>query len=260
MKRSQIGNSLVALAVCGMVATPLAANSASGLRHLVGQNYGTVYSEMRDRGFVHIEDHTDSYKNTHTYWWNNERDDCVHIAVYRGNVVDLDDAKDKDCNKGGGGDAAAAVGVVAGVALLGALLSKKHHKKGKEYDEQGTAEFERGFRDGLHNAQYHNYGRTDAYSEGYEAGVEQRDANLSHHKGHGGYRQTVQFKDLNGARASGLDSALQSRGFRNVDGFKSNNASYTIWWRSQSRQCLQAMVVEGRVDDIRDIRTHPKCR
>jgi hypothetical protein len=261
MTTGKIGHGFMALAVCGMAITPAAAKSARDLQYIEGQNYGTAYNQMRDRGFVHIEDHSDNDGRTHTYWWNNDRDDCVHVEVRRGNVTEVSDAKDRDCNKGGGGgNAAAAVGVVAGVALLGALLSKKHHKKDKEYDEQGTAEFERGFRDGLHHAQYHNYNRSDAYSSGYEAGSEQRDANLRHHKGYAGYRQTVQFKDLDGDRARSADTALQNRGFRNVDGFKSNSAAYTIWYRGQSSQCLQMMVVNGRVDDIRDIRTHPKCR
>ncbi|MBY6217348.1 hypothetical protein [Qipengyuania aquimaris] len=261
MKHGRIGSSLVFLAATGMVVTPAMANSARDLRYIEGQNYGTAYNQLRDRGFSHIEDHSDNDGRTHTYWWNEDRKDCVHVEVRRGNVSDVSDAKNSDCNKGGGGgDAAAAVGVIAGVALLGALLSKKHHKKGKEYDDRGTAEFERGYRDGLHHTQYHNYNRTDAYSEGYEAGSEQRSANLRHHKGYAGYRQTVQFKDLDGDRARSADSALQSRGFRNVDGFKSNSAAYTIWYRSQSNQCLQMMVVNGRVDDIRDIRTHPQCR
>lgn len=262
MKHSRISSSLVFMAVAGLVVTPAMARDAAQMRDIIGRDSDDATRMIKDRGYTYIEGNHDQYRNKHTYWWNDRRDSCIHVISYRSEIRNVADAEDKDCNQGGGGggNAAAVVGVLAGAALLGALLHKKHHKKGKEYNEEQTIEFERGFRDGLHNAPYHNYNRDDAYSDGYTAGNEQREANLEHHKGYGGYTQTVQFKDLDGVRAAGADSQLQSRGFRNVDGFKSGTAAYTIWYRGQSSQCLQMMVVDGRVEDIRDIQRHPKCR
>ena len=60
--------------------------------------------------------------------------------------------------------------------------------------------------------------------------------------------------------AAGADGELTRRGFKNVDGFKSGNTAYTIWSRRDTHQCVQMTVAEGRVEDVRDIGTHPKCR
>lgn len=76
-----------------------------------------------------------------------------------------------------------------------------------------------------------------------------------------GGSETVNFSDLVGAKAAGVDSELQSRGFRSVDGFQSgSNGKGTIWWNDRTRQCLQMITVNGRADSITDIQTHPRCR
>jgi hypothetical protein len=171
----------------------------------------------------------------------------------------INDAKDSDCGHSGG-DAAVA-GIVAGAVLLGALLShKSHHTDGKDYNAQQTAEFDRGYKDGLYNASYHNYSRSDAYAHGYQAGVDERHANLSHHHQRGGYAEVAAYKDLQGARAASAMDELHHRGFRQVDNFTSGNTRYSIQWRAASRQCLQATIADGHIYDIRDIQTHPNCR
>lgn len=70
----------------------------------------------------------------------------------------------------------------------------------------------------------------------------------------------VKFDDLVGARAAGALDDLARRGFSSVDSFQSGNGSGTIWWNRSTRQCLQAITVEGRIDSLMDIKTHPKCR
>lgn len=76
--------------------------------------------------------------------------------------------------------------------------------------------------------------------------------------GNSGYYQD--FSDLNGARAASADNAMRQRGFRNVDGFRSGSTAYSIWYRYESRQCVQMAVADGRVQNIVDIQTHPSCR
>jgi len=64
-----------------------------------------------------------------------------------------------------------------------------------------------------------------------------------------------------GAKAAGVETDLQSRGFRNVDGFGSgSNGRGTVWWNSRTRQCLQMITVDGRADSITDIQTSDNCR
>jgi hypothetical protein len=72
---------------------------------------------------------------------------------------------------------------------------------------------------------------------------------------------SVDVSDLVGAKAAGVQSDLESRGFRNVDSFESgNNAKGTIWWNGRTRQCLQMITADGRADSITDIQTHARCR
>jgi hypothetical protein len=71
----------------------------------------------------------------------------------------------------------------------------------------------------------------------------------------------VKLDDLQGARAAGALDEMERRGFRNVDGFQSGaNGSGTVWWNGATRQCMQLITVDGRIDSVTDIKTHPKCR
>ncbi|WP_343343751.1 hypothetical protein WJT74_08670 [Sphingomicrobium sp. XHP0239] len=180
-----------------------------------------------------------------------------------GEYVSINDATRKDCHRSEGGDVGTALAVAGGAALIGALLSgghKKHHHEDNNHlsDRQAEADYERGHSDGLHNAPYHNSGRSDAYTAGYQSGVDERSRNTAYHSGRGGY-SAASWQDLVGARASAIDQ-LGNRGFRQVDNFVSGNARYSIWWRGDSRQCLQVITADGRLENITDIQTHPRCR
>ncbi|MFL0357396.1 hypothetical protein ACI5KX_13060 [Erythrobacter sp. GH1-10] len=251
-----------AAAVAALAATPVLAEKARQLQDINGMDVYGAERALIDRGFKSISSHRNTQGYVYSYWWDKADDKCVLVEVYeRSNRVEsIKDASDQDCGQHKG-DAAVAVGAIAATALLGALLSggKSHHKEGRDYDRDQTAEFDRGYTDGLHNAPYHNYSRSDAYSHGYEKGTDERQANLRHHKGRGGYVQTVQFNDLRNARASGGMSELEQRGFRQVDNFTSGNTRYSIQYHPSTRQCLQVTIADGRFYDIRDIRTHPKC-
>ncbi|MBX7514592.1 hypothetical protein K3179_08560 [Qipengyuania sp. GH38] len=249
-------------ALAAMTAVPVLAEKASELTYINGSYGRDAEGQLRERGFAHISTHKNDMGYVYSYWWDEADDDCVNVEVYNGRVESITDASDQDCGHHKG-NAGAAVAAVAGAAILGALLSHKshHHEDDKHHDDrEAEAQYERGYQDGLHNASYHNYDRSDAYSSGYSAGVSERNANLSHHQGHGGYRQTAQIADLKDARAAGGMSELESRGFRQVDNFTSGNTRYSIQWRPQSRQCVQVTIADGRFYDIRDIGQHPKCR
>ena len=250
--------------VTAMIATPVLAEKANRLTDINGMFASDAETELRSRGFEYVSTHNSS-GFTYSYWWDEGIDDCVIVEARDGQVLTINDATDQDCGHHKGDDAAAAIGVAAGAAILGGLLShKSHHREGKEYDETQTAEVERGYRDGLHNASYHNYNRDDAYSHGYSKGVEERDANLRHHNsrhhGRGGYTPVAQFADLKNARAAGGMDTLQQRGFRQVDNFTSGNTRYSIQWQPNTRQCVQVTIADGRFYDLSDIGQHPKCR
>lgn len=249
-------------AATAMIATPVFAEKANQLIDINGTHGRDAEYQLQSRGFSHVSTNKNSMGYVYSYWWNQGDDNCVNVEVYDGRVESITDATDQDCGHHKG-NAAAAAGAVAGAALLGALLSHKshHHEDGQHSaDQKAEADYERGYTDGLHNASYHNYDRSDAYSSGYTAGVDERSANLSHHHGRGGYAQVAQFKDLQGARAAGGMEELSRRGFEQVDNFTSGNARYSIQWRAESHQCLQVIVADGHLEDLRDIGRNPNCR
>ena len=244
-----------------MAATPAIADPASSLTFLNGMNAAQAEDTIHDRGFKHISSRNTAYGFTNSYWWDKDDRSCVVLEERDGMVMTVNDAPAQDCGhtKDGSGGAVAAV---AGAAILGALLSHKsdHHDNGKHHDNRDDERaYERGFTDGLHNASYHNYERSNAYSDGYSAGVQQREANLRHHYGRGGYHAAARYDDLIGERARRSDE-LDRRGFRQVDNFTSGNTRYSIRYNRDTRQCIQATIADGRIYDIRDIGRHPNCR
>ncbi|UZJ40586.1 hypothetical protein OO006_09475 [Prosthecochloris sp. SCSIO W1101] len=86
----------------------------------------------------------------------------------------------------GDGAEEAAVAAVAAAAILGvAALSHHdgHYPDGVRYENsRDKAEFERGYRDGLHNAVRNNYNNTKAYRHGYKSGLDERDIRISHNQ------------------------------------------------------------------------------
>lgn len=72
----------------------------------------------------------------------------------------------------------------AALAILGiaALAHAKHHYTGGYAPADGveTAEFERGYRDGVHGYPYWQNSQTRAYAEGYQAGDKERENSMAH--------------------------------------------------------------------------------
>lgn len=259
-RRNRAARLLATAVSAALVATPALAEKANRLTDINGSRGSSAENMLQQRGFKYITGNKNSMGYVYSYWWHGGDRNCVQVEVYNGLVETINDAKDSDCGHSGG-SGAGAVAAVAGLAILGAALaSKSHHQQGKSYDDRQSGEFDRGYKDGLYNAAYHNYSRSDAYSHGYEVGVDERNANLGHHHNRGGYAQVAQYKDLQGARAAGAMDELSRRGFTQVDNFASGNARYSIQWRGESRQCLQAIVADGHIEDIRDIQQHPNCR
>jgi hypothetical protein len=262
MKSSFIAKFLTTAACASLVATPAMAEKADRLTTLNGLQADGAESALRSRGFTFIDSHRNSMGYVYSYWWDHQDENCVQVEVYRNTVETIQDAQNSDCNQSnGGGNTAAAVGAVAGLAILGGLLaSRSHHRGDNEYSDQDQRRFDNGYQDGLHNAAYHNKHDSDAYARGYEAGVDERNANMGTHHNRGGYVQTVDFHDLEGARAAGAMDEMERRGFQQVDNFTSGNTRYSIQWRRASSQCVQMTIADGHIYDMRDIGQHPECR
>lgn len=230
-----LSRALAIAAVCAMTSAPVMAEKARTLTDLYGARANTAEGALQSRGFRHVSTHKSMSGHVNSYWWDGGDDDCITVEVLDGRVTQITDASDQDCGHHKG-SAAAAAGAVAGAALLGAIFShKSHHKEGKTYDRGQTNDFDRGYSDGLHNAAYHNYNRSDAYSHGYERGVDERQANLRHHQRRGGYSENCPadlrgneceyYKD--GYRAGASDgSAGMSMAYERHDGYDSRFEPY----------------------------------
>lgn len=249
-----------------LIATPIAvsAKSADNLRDLIGARGSSGEMELSRRGFVVTDGHKGA-GSSYTYWWNGVKRDCVMVRTANGRYASISDVSAADCNQQSHHGSGAAVAVGVGALLGAALLAHKsgHHDDQQHMSDQAAeAEYERGYRDGLHGQDYHNYNRNDAYAGGYRSGVDQRGRETDYrHSGAAGYSPSVNISDLVGARAAGADSALRSRGFLDVDNFESGrDGAGVIWWNNRTRQCVQVITVDGHIDSAVDIGQHPRCR
>lgn len=253
---------------------PSVAALASPVTDLEGARAAGALEDMDRRGYVQ----TSSYRadgGSYTYWWNRDTKSCVRLLTRDGRIAATKTSMAEDCGQrsaGGGssGGSNAAAAAIAGAAILAgvaALSHKSHHRSDEEYgDSQSYAEFERGHRDGLLAHSFADYNNSRQYRDGYQSGVNERGYQSGYRgdqRGSGGGRTVtpVYVDDLQGARAAGALSDLEARGFRSVDNFQSgSNGAGTVWWNGRTRQCVQVITVDGHIDSVSDIGTHPRCR
>jgi hypothetical protein len=222
---------------------PARADTPGSVRDLVGARAAGGESSLESRGFHYV---TGSTKNNRkfNYYWNGSSKQCLRVVTYDGRFETITLTGNSDCNqRGNDGDKAAAIAIGAAAILgIAALASKSHHRDDKYQDERSTAEFERGYRDGLYNHAYHNYGRSDAYSHGFEEGVRERSQESNYrpgnHHNYGGYSGYANVNDLEGRRREDAVSEINRRGFAMRDNKKTDDGRYMTFWRAQSNQCV----------------------
>ena len=248
----------------------LAAGLPSNVTDLAYQDSSYSQREMRSRGYTLV--HTDFRSGTTwQYWWGASNRACVQVGIRDGKFDSVQGTDRTDCNQyyaegeGGRDDkdqmSDGAKAAIAAAAILGvAALAHKSHdrndsKNGGNYkNSNDVAEFDRGYRDGLYHAPYHNYSNSRSYSDGYSEGMQRRDQETRHHGSHSGryagYQNYFNMNQLVGERASSADSTLRERGFRDVEGYKRKNSSHVVWWNSVTRQCLDVKTKEGRIANV----------
>lgn len=175
---------VVSACVAAALMLPMAPARAAGadeLRDIVGAKGRDGEPALERRGYTFV-DVGKSGNAAYSYWWHNGQKSCVRVTTRDGKYVDIINADASDCGqtrrdtaKESGMSDGAKVAIGA-AALLGvaALIHKSHHRDDRSYNEQQTADFERGYRDGLYNNSYHNYGNSRDYSDGYNKGADER--------------------------------------------------------------------------------------
>jgi hypothetical protein len=252
------------LAGIGLAIGPVnaaAAQDASSLRDLVGARAAAGTDEVVSRGFVYIDGRPGYGESQQAFYWNRNSKSCVRVSTANGRIESITSATPGECNQSAGSSSdrdAVAAAAVLGAAAIAAALAHENNQHANASNH--GAQWDIGYNDGLHGVPYHNGARSDAYAQGYDAGVQQRDRNTSYHTGRGGYAQAARFKDLEGEDSIRAIDRMTERGFTNVDDLESGNAQYAIFYNRSTRQCVQLSIADGRVVSADDIQTHPKCR
>ncbi|MGD9589561.1 MAG: hypothetical protein AB7Q37_14205 [Pyrinomonadaceae bacterium] len=243
------------------------------LRDLVGARASSGESQLRSRGFAFVKTEEGGDRKW-SNWWNNRRNLCITVVTMNGRYNSIVDSLPFDCNRGnnaGGGSSdrqvdppSWAVGRFYGRGPGGESISLVITDLGHvEADVNGGISrgmFITGDRININGA----VARVTRQRNGILTTRVDNGERITYSRtlfGGGGNQggSKVDVSDLVGARGSSGERELQSRGFRNVDGFKTGNTSYTIWWRRQSRQCIQVATANGRYDSLVDIGQHPRC-
>ncbi len=181
------------LALCAALSltvsgSPAFAQASNELRDLVGVKGASGEADLERRGYTHI-DTSKSSNAAYSYWWNNQKSSCIRVTTRDGRYQALIDVDAADCGqtKKESGVSDGAKVAMGAAALLGvaALLHKSHDRDDRNYNEQQTADFERGYRDGLYNNSFNSRGGSGEYRDGYNRGVSERGQQSSYRYGQG---------------------------------------------------------------------------
>lgn len=164
----------LALALNGL---PVHAQTLDELKDLIGVKGASGEAELERRSYTHI-DTSKARDAAYAYWWSNQKSRCLRVTTRDGRYQALTDVDASDCGqtKKESGMSDGAKVAIGAAALLGiaALAHKSHHRDDRNYNEQQTADFERGYRDGLYNNSFSMRGGGNEYRDGYNQGVSER--------------------------------------------------------------------------------------
>lgn len=248
----------------GLPVAPAWAAVPDDLRDLVGAKGRDGEPALEQRGYTHI-DTAKSAQSAYSYWWSNSKQACVRVTTRDGRYEDIRDVDAGDCSQtkkesksNVGTVAAVAVGAAALLGVL-ALAHKSHHRDDKNYDERQTADFERGYRDGLYHNSYHNYDNTREYSDGYSKGVEERSRESSYRGSNygydrGGYQSNSRVSDLSGRNIDEVWREMGRRGYQQAaEKGGSPDSGTTYFWNDRTAQCVSVYVRRGRAEGVTEV-------
>lgn len=121
------GRSLAAAVAIALTAGQALAKSADTLQDLVGATTAQAEGTLSQRGWS-LAASGSAGGESHGYWWNASRKDCVKLTAREGRYAAVEDAKAGDCNQkssGSGTGTAVAVAAVGAAAVAAILLSRK---------------------------------------------------------------------------------------------------------------------------------------
>jgi len=216
------------------------------LQDLVGARGRDAENAFESKGYVHIKTNKYGY-DSYSSWWSPSKRKCVTSHLTEGRIQSVVDVPAFDCNKSSGGGHSSSYNSYH--------HGSQHHDNYTHYDNRDREmAFERGHSDGLHNKAYHNiYGDSslkNSYSDGYESGVNQRRYNTSHHSNRGGYHAHARVDDIIGLSVDSAAERMGSRGFTEVNQYKSSGKTHRIYYNRETRQCVDVRSMHGKVGHV----------
>jgi hypothetical protein len=145
-----------------------------------------------------------------------------------------------------------ALGALAILGVAALAHNQNHYREG--YQPNGaneTAEFERGYRDGLHNEPFDPYRSSTAFAQGYDAGHKER-ANQLAHKNHHSQGTKVPRAALNSCISDA--AAAMNVGGRDISVIKANQEgsdNFYIEVASGHKHLVCAVNSQGKIFDTR---------
>jgi hypothetical protein len=141
------------------------------------------------------------------------------------------------------------ISVVAVAMLLTAAASAGFASTASE------REYQRGYND-CSQGRYDQNQHGESYKKGCRAAEEGQPAPAAA----GSHGSKAKVSDLKGMDAIKAFDVMTSRGFTNVDSLTAGETIYGTYYNAKTHQCVQLTSVNGRVEDIDDVPSHPKCR
>lgn len=251
---------LLACLLAGLLGLPspaVWAGPADDLRDLVGARGAGGETELENRGYTHV-DTSKTPSAAYAYWWSNAKRACVRVTTRDGRYQALVDTDASDCGqtKKESGMSDGAKVAIGAAALLGiaALIHKSHDRDDRRLNERQTADFERGYRDGLYNSSFHNYDNSREYNDGYNKGVQERGQQTNYRNGsahRGGYQPYTSVSDLQGRDSAWAFGQLESRGFQLAGERSLHHGRYQFfYWNDRHGQCVDLHTRDSRVESV----------
>lgn len=242
MKLSKLNMSILMIALVSMVS--LQAQNVQ--QDLVGARGSSAETQLQNRGFHHIKTQKYGY-NIYSYWWNQGAKSCICERINDGKVKSIVKSLPADCNK-----------TMNGTKNVNNNYnhSSHHYDHNSKYNDTANKNaFERGFNDGQYHKTYdnvyYNANQKSAYSDGYAAGVKERNQNTSyHHNGNYHSGSFVEWDDQVGRDAEDAYRTLERRGFKEVKIAHTGGTTRRLFHHKGTGQCIVTISIDKEIYKI----------
>lgn len=125
--KKHFARGLASVTAASLALSPALAKSASNMQDLVGARAGQAEGTFSQRGWTYVTGNKTDYES-HGYWWNASRKDCIKVTTRDGRYSAIADASAGDCNQKSSGNGTAVAAAAVGAAAIAAILLTRKSK------------------------------------------------------------------------------------------------------------------------------------